>query len=330
MTPQTQRIVVAVVAVVLVVALGIVLAALLGQPPETSPTPTPFAVASPSPSPLASPTASPAPSPSPTASPAPSPSPLASPTASPAPSPTPAAQPSPTPDPGQSPAATPVAPATPAVALREARLIRLGLDSRAAPEASERFVTFAVDGPGPIEVALPDVSAGRVRVCLWEGTRLQVGEQQCQDLRAGGSLRREAPPGRSTWTVSLIGAGAQSSPSVTLQVRHPSLAPTLSLERFRFTALEDYDGFIAELGVTSAGTLAIDGAIDDGQGGSYAYRLVIAEVGSATTLVEQEASGGPFSAEAPVDGPRSYRVSVENRQASVEEEVFVNATISWP
>lgn len=334
MSPQNLRIAGATVAVLLIVALGVLLASLLGQQPESRPTPTPVGLVSPSPSPLASPTVSPQPSPGPTVSPEPSPSPSPSPPARPSPTASPASSPTadvqPSPPPGGSPTATQPGPATPAVPMQQARLLRLGLDSRAAPEASERFVTFAVDGPGTIEAALPEVSAGRVRLCSWQGTRVQAVERQCQDLRAGGSVQREAPADRSTWTVSLIGAGAQSSPSVTLQLRYPSLEPSLILERFRFTPLEDYDGFAAELAVTGAGTLTAEGSIDDGQGGSYSYRLLIEEVGGTTPLVEQEGSGGPFSAETPVDGPRSYRVSVENREATIDEEVFLNATVSWP
>ncbi|MDQ3938196.1 MAG: hypothetical protein M3253_05890, partial [Chloroflexota bacterium] len=185
MSPQNLRTAGAAVAVLLIVALGVLLASLFGQQPEARPTPTPVGVVSPSPSPRASPTVSAQPSPGPTVSPQPSPSPSPSPparpspTASPAPSPTTDVQPSPT-SPGTRRTATPATPATPAAPMQQARLLRLGLDSRAAPEASERFVTFAVDGPGTIEAALPEVSAGRVRLCSWQGTRVQVAERQCQ------------------------------------------------------------------------------------------------------------------------------------------------------
>ena len=321
MSETAWRVVVGVLAVALAVVGGILIAVLVGQDGPT-PIASPSAAVSASPGPTASL------GPSPTLSPSPSASPTAPPTDAPPATPpaTPTDAPSPT-------AAATVAPsASPGGPLRQVRLVGLGLDSQDA--AVRRLLTFQVDGPAQIVVAVSDVTAGRARTCLWLGDPLTVQERECRNLRNGSLARTISEPGQTTWTVSLIGRGAQISPSATVELSFHALAAALTFDNFRFQgeAAENYNGITAVFPVLAAGEAHIIFSIDDGEGGQYPYSLIIERLGPDGGIVHESGglpadNGEGFQS---VSAGRSYRLTLTNTQESVDQQVFLRGTLSWP
>jgi hypothetical protein len=291
----------AALAVILIALVGLVLA-LIGQSGARAPSPTPIADASPSASPALAPSASPA------------------------------SSPSPAPSPVTSPAASPTA-ASSAVE-RTVTIVGLGLDRPGLEEAAERFISFDVDGPGRISVGIVHISSGQARVCAWRGVPTEVVNPQCQNMRSGALDLQETDTGNSTWTVSLIGADAQVSPTVTVQLRFSAGAGRLVLERLRFQgeAIENYNGFVVELMTSDNGVLAVSAVIDDGAGGVYPYTLRIEPLGSVVggEPVEQSGHGGEVEAQVLVGGERGHRLTLENNLWVADAEVLLRAVISWP
>jgi hypothetical protein len=328
MNDTTWRAVVGVLAVALTLVGGILIYVLLDQDGPT-PTASPSAAASIFPSPSASP------SPSPTASPTFGPTPTASPIAPPTtgvvtPPPTPTQPPPPTASPT---AAPPLA--TPTAPQRVFRLLELGLDGEDAEGAVERLLTFQVDGPSQIQVGISNVSAGRIRTCLWLGDATNVAEQECQNLRTGDSLQRlVGDAGQTTWTVSLIGRGSQISPSADVGLTFNALEPTIAFDNVRFqgTASPNYNGMVAEFGVAAPGEVRIFADIDDGEGGAYPYHLVVTRLGPDGGVVHE--SGGlpatTVDAAQSVSAGQEYRLELTNEEEAPEQEVFLRGNLSWP
>lgn len=326
MSTRSAQVVAAGLAVLLILLVGAVIFLLLSRPQPAvvtrSPAVSPTAVAGFTPSPLL--TASPGfiPFVSPLMSPGPSASP--SPTLPPTPSPSPTAQPTPTPSP------TPAPTVHPTSTQRELRILRLGLDSREAEGAIERYLIFHTDGQSLISARLSDVT-GRVRMCLWQGNLVE--ERECRTLRNG---RLELPnfgDGQQAWTLTMIGAEADVSPTVDLTLRFNADAPAVTMDSFRFqgTAIENYNGVVAGVDTVNGGDLRIDGSFDDGQGGSYPHLLLIERLNDGEVLLDQ--SGEPatsFQASESVAEGRSFRVTLSNENEVEELAVFLRATLSWP
>ena len=328
MNDTTWRAVVGVLAVALTLVGGILIYVLLDQDGPT-PTASPSAAASIVPSPSASPSASP------TASPTFGPTPTASTTAPPTtgvvtPPPTPTQPPPPT----DSPTAAPPL-ATPTAPQRAFRLVALGLDGEDAEGALERLLTFQVDGPSQIDVGISNVSAGRIRTCLWLGDAANVAERECGNLRGGDSLQREVgEAGQTTWTVSLIGRGSQISPRADVNLIFNALAPSIAFDNIRFqgSASPNYNGMVADFIVTEPGEMRIFADIDDGEGGAYPYHLVVTRLGPNGGVVHE--SGGlpsdTVDAAQSVSAGREYRLVLTNEEEAPEQQVLLRGTLSWP
>lgn len=323
MNDTIWRVVVGVLAVALAVVGGILIAVLLGQG-GPNPTASPSAAVSISPSPRASL------SPSPTLGPSPTASPTLLPTfGQPA---TPPATPTQAPPPTAAPTAAPTL--TPGGPMREIKLVGLGLDGEDAEGAVERLLTFQVDGPAQINVAVSNVTAGRVHTCLWRGDALNRQDEECINLRKGRLERTITEPGPATWSVSLIGRGAQISPSATVALSFHAQAAAIAFDNLRFqgTGAENYNGITAEFPVLAGGDAHIIFEIDDGADGQYPYSLIIERLGPDGGIVHQ--SGGPPAgngeASQSVSAGRSYRLTLSNTQEFVDQQVFVRGTLSWP
>jgi hypothetical protein len=325
MSDTTWRVVVGVLAVALVAVGGILIAVLIGQGGPT-PTASPSVAVSISPSPSVSL------SPSPTLSPPPTASPTVIPTTG-EPTTPPPATPTQTPPPTAAPTAAPtLAPGGP---VRQIQIIGLGLDAEDVPEgAVERLISFQVDGPAQIVVRVSDVTAGRARTCLWLGTALNKQDEECRGLRNGQLERTITEPGQTTWSVSLIGRGAQISPSANVALSFNAQAAAIIFDGFRFqgTGAENYNGITAEFPVLAAGEAHIIFEIDDGEDGQYAYSLVIERLGPDGGVVH-ESGGLPVDndeAAQSVSAGRSYRLTLSNSEEFVDQQVFVRGTLSWP
>jgi hypothetical protein len=207
----------------------------------------------------------------------------------------------------------------------------VGLDTTgtADEELRPRHFTFVAQGPGRIEAEVSNVSFGRVRICLWPGEPPEPADADCRTTR-GDRIRQRLDSGEpQAWTVSVIGSQAGASPSVDLRLAWPAPAAEVRLEGFRFQgeAIENYNGFVAELAPTADGELAVTAAFDDGAGGAYPWRL---EVADGDDVFAQDGNGAGMSSRSSVVAGARYRVTLANRQTVAEQRVLLSATLSWP
>ncbi len=342
MNTRSAQVLAAVLGFLLILLIGTSIFILLNQhqpratlAPVTAPPSSSFAPAGPTfPPTSAEPTASEQPSPTPvptrTRKPPPSPSPTASteptPTEVPTPTPSPTEPPTPTPSPTPAPTITPTSPQ------REIRITNLGLDNHDAANGSlPRYVNFSVDGPSLISAHLSNVSAGQVRLCVWQGN--DVTQKACRNLHSGVVQQPSFASGASTWHVSLIGTDDQISPYVTLKIDFNALNPSVQVTNLRYQGMpiDNYNGLTAEVDVADDGTLQVDGAFDAGQ--QHDFQVTIAQLGQGGGTVYDQ-SGGPansFSVPQQVSAGASYRVTIANPNPQAEEiPVFLSATFSWP
>ncbi|HEY7599045.1 MAG TPA: hypothetical protein VH741_03885 [Candidatus Limnocylindrales bacterium] len=314
MTGRRLREISVVLALVLMVMLGAIIVVFVSQPsalPGASATPTLFAGAT---------------SPGSTAA--------ATPTASAAATPTGGA--TPTGEPTGQPTATPTD-AGPTPAPRQIDFLDVGLDTTDTGGEGDvplpRYFTLTVDGPGRIEASVQEVSFGRVRLCLWRGDPSDVRDNECQTDRRPALSRDVATAGPTTWTVSLIGSQAGASPTVDLRLRWPTADARIALSGFRFqgSEIQNYNGFMAEVDSASDGSINVSATFDDGQGGSYPYRLIIEQVGGGPAQpYAVESEGTELHPGTEVSGSRRYRITLEGRHSVAEQLVRLTADIDWP
>lgn len=319
MAETSWRVLIGALAVALVVVGGILFALLIGAG-GPSPTGTPFAVGSASPRPSTQPTVGPSATPARTEK----------------PTRVPEVTLSPTPEPTVEPSAEVTEGPTMAVGgpLRSIEITGLGLDAEDAEGAVARLFSFQVDGPAQIIARISNVSAGRVHTCLWLGDALDVQDQECKDLSKGRLERTITEPGQTTWTVSLIGAGSQISPSADLALSFNTQGASLGFDAIRFQGVDtpNYNGITAEFPVLNAGEAQLLAEIDDGVGGEYPYRLVIERLGNDGGVVH-ESGGAPadsVDAAQSVSAGRSYRLTLSNTQEFTEQQVFLRGALTWP
>ena len=209
----------------------------------------------------------------------------------------------------------------------------MGLDSREAETRIERIVTFDVDGQSLLLAQISNASATGIRLCMWR--EAAIDERECVRGRNVALERAVTDSGQTRWHVSMIGT-QQSSPHVTLTVRFNADAPRVMLDNFRYvgTAFEEYNGFAAELAPLANGNLRIVASIEDGEGGSYPYRLLVQRLPGGETVLDE--TGGPTDAidvSVPVTGGQSYRASLRSTEEFSADgllPVFVSATLTWP
>lgn len=192
-----------------------------------------------------------------------------------------------------------------------------------------RLITFSSDGPGTIEATISDVSAGRVRICLWAGDADTVTDRECRDLRQGSLTRVVADTGRRTWTVSLLGAEGTTSPIAALALRYRSDHPNVTIDGFRFqgTSNAGYNGLEVELQAAGNGRLAIDA---QWRGGTQPFRLRIDDVDSGQNVDEVTGEDDRVRYDTELAGASTYAVVLTNEVEFAEVELFLAATLSWP
>lgn len=316
----------AVVLVVLVVAVLVIIVLRPGSPgAETSPSSSLFAVVSPSAS--SSPGIGPSPSrsPRPSKNSKPSGSPGESPSTSPGESlppgetPSPSATPAPTRTPGPTPTLAPTAP------LRSIRFLHVGIDGQSATTPTARKLTFASEGPGEVTATLFPTSAGDVKFCLYTGN--QPSGRQCRTSSQATLTGSTTATGKTQWHVSLIGVDQGISPSADVKLEFRSKSPVVVADGFRFqgTTFSDYNGISVQF-KAAAGDVHLNGSW---AGAQRSWRAALVNADSGENAGSDSGTGNNLSLTATVSAG-IFRLTVENTEAIADQEVFLQAVISWP
>jgi len=214
---------------------------------------------------------------------------------------------------------------------REATFSLLGIDDLIAPEAIPRRITFNVEGKGDINVDLTDVTAGTVRMCLYQGDASVEPPAESCTVTDEGSLTA-TPTVAGPWTIWLFGDHPGRSPAATLRIRWSANAATLQMTNFRFQGTDspNYTGFRVRVAPVADGELHLSAAWDDGQGGDYPYLIVLTDLdGSAEPPIFQDV-GDHAEAVRNVVANNNYEAAIDNTQESVIDQVLLRATLTWP
>ncbi|HEY8198639.1 MAG TPA: hypothetical protein VIF44_02625 [Candidatus Limnocylindrales bacterium] len=228
-----------------------------------------------------------------------------------------------------SPAATGTA--TPARAIIKG----LGVDDPGSPQARPRIVVFTSDGGGDVTVRLQNATGGRVEFCLYPGTLAKpIGDPAC--LKSTGSTLTGHAKSKKpfTWTVTLIGAKAGTTPMTDLRIDWPASQPRLEIVDLRLQGKgsKPYNGVVVDLGTRpGAGTLHVAATWSDPVGGdSHPYKAVITDRDTGATL--ESAEGDSTGAELSTDLKAKQRaeVSLTNPGPIVATEVLAALSLTWP
>jgi hypothetical protein len=214
---------------------------------------------------------------------------------------------------------------------RDATFSLLGIDDLIAPEAIPRRITFNVEGKGDIHVDLSDVTAGTVRMCLYQGDASVDPPAESCIVTDEGSLTA-TPTAAGLWTIWLFGDHPGRSPAATLRIRWAANNAVLRLSDFRFQGRDspNYTGFRVRVAAIAAGELHLTAAWDDGLGGDYPYLIVLTDLDGSAEPPITEGEGDHAEAVRPVVAGNNYEAAIDNTQESVVDQVLLRSTITWP
>lgn len=216
--------------------------------------------------------------------------------------------------------------------MREIVFTSLGVDNPLAPEATERRITFFVDGRGDVSATVSDITAGLVKMCLSPGDGSAPPDEHDCVVTPTSKITR-TPEFAGPWTLILAGEQPGRSPAITLLIRFPSTAPQLDLFDFRFQGQDspNYTGFDLKVTALAEGQLAITAAWDDGLGNNYPYILSLLDL--SVEFEEPEVSEGTShlaAAQREALKEHTYQITITNLQEEVLPACFLHATITWP
>jgi hypothetical protein len=257
------------------------------------------------------------------------PSSAASPSVSPLPSPTSTLFSGATPS---TPGATPTLTAEPTklqkAPIREVVFTLLGIDNPVAPEATERRITFNVDGRGDIKATISDISAGLVQMCLSPGDgSIPPAPTDCV-VTPDSDISR-SPTTAGPWTLILAGAMAGRSPSITLVLHFPATAGQLQLSNFRFQGQDspNYTGYDMKVTALADGQLDVTASWD----GNYPYTLTLLDLAvEFEEPVVVEGISHLAAAQRDVVKEHTYEITMVNLQEEIIPAIFLQSTITWP
>jgi hypothetical protein len=257
------------------------------------------------------------------------PSSAASPSVSPLPSPTSTLFSGATPS---TPGATPTLTAEPTklhkAPIREVVFTLLGIDNPVAPEATERRITFNVDGRGDIKATISDISAGLVQMCLSPGDgSIPPAPTDC--VVTPDSEISRSPTTAGPWTLILAGAMAGRSPSITLVLHFPATAGQLQLSNFRFQGQDspNYTGYDMKVTALADGQLDVTASWD----GNYPYTLTLLDLAvEFEEPVVVEGISHLAAAQRDVVKEHTYEITMVNLQEEIIPAIFLQSTITWP
>jgi len=214
---------------------------------------------------------------------------------------------------------------------REATFSLLGIDDLIAPEAIPRRITFTVEGKGDIHVDLADVTAGTVRMCLYQGdASVEPPAESCIVTEEGSLVA--TPTAVGPWTIWLYGDHPGRSPAATLRIRWAANTASLQLADFRFQGTDspNYTGFRVRVAPFADGELHLVSAWDDGQGGDYPYLIVLTDLDGSGEPPIVEGDGDHAEAARAVVAGNNYEAAIDNTQESVIDQVLLRSTLTWP
>ena len=214
---------------------------------------------------------------------------------------------------------------------REATFSLLGIDDQIAPEAIPRRITFNVGGKGDIQVDLSDVTAGTVRMCLYQGDgSVDPTDADCV-VTDGGNIVR-TPTVAGLWTIWLFGDQPGRSPAATLRIRWAANNAVLQLADFRFQGTDspNYTGFRVRVAPAAVGELHLSAAWDDGQGGDYPYLIALTDLDGSGEPPLYQGESDQAEAVRDVVAGNNYEAAIDNTQESVIDQVLLRATVTWP
>lgn len=225
--------------------------------------------------------------------------------------------------------------ASPAVPVASVVLRGLGLDDPAGPQARQRVIVLASDGPGDMTVKLLSATGGKVAFCLVPGTLAKpLGEPAC--LKSGtGTLTGHSRTAKSfTWTITLIGAADGTTPAADLRITWRSNAPRLEIIDFRLQGVgsEPFNGVNMELGARpAAGRLTLAASWSDPVGGdTHPFEATIVDAATGLTLDAAAGDGPAVELIADLGAQQRTTVTLRDPEPLVATEVIGHLTLTWP
>ena len=265
----------------------------------------------------------------------PTPTALASASSSPSGAGSPSAEPSASATIGASPSAAASPTGTGAVPPARAVIRELGVDDRASPQAKPRVFVFSSEGGGDVAVKLQAATGGRVEICIYPGTLASpLGDPAC--LRTVGGTLTGHSKGKKpfTWTVTLAGTKAGTTPAADLRIDWPTSAPRLEIIDFRLqgTGGEPYNGVTVQLAARpKAGDVILAASWSDQVGGdSHPFEATIKDRDSGKTLESAEGDGTNVALGTTLRAKQRTTVSLRNPGPLVATEVLARLTLTWP
>ena len=236
---------------------------------------------------------------------------------------------------GGSPSASAGPAATGTVPSARAIIRALGVDDPDRPQARPRIVVFVSEGGGDVTVKLQNATGGRVEFCLYPGTLAKpLGDPAC--LKSTGSTLTGHAKSKKpfTWTVTLIGAKAGTTPMTDLRIDWPVSQPRLEILDLRLQGKgsKPYNGVIVDLGSRQgAGTLQVAGTWSDPVGGdSHPYKLTITDRDTGATLESAEGDSTNVGLSTDLAAKQRAEVSLTNPGPMVATEVLAALSLTWP
>jgi hypothetical protein len=206
----------------------------------------------------------------------------------------------------------------------------LGVDDPDRPEARPRVIVFTSEGGGDVTVKLQKATGGKVKVCIYPGTLAKpLGDPAC--LRnTGGTLTGHAKGKKPfTWTVTLIGTKAGTTPMADLRIDWPTTAPRLEIfdVRLQGTGAEPYNGVRVDLaGRPAAGPLVVASRWT----GEHPFEAAITDRDTGADLRSADGDAAGVELEADLEAKQRPAFSLSNPGSAVATEVLAALTLTWP
>ena len=137
----------------------------------------------------------------------------------------------------------------------------------------------------------------------------------------------------TTWTVTVVGTAPGTRPVTDLTLTFPSAAPRVLGTNLRFQGRSQraYNGIDAVLDSRAGGSLGFQASwADEETGGAAAYELKIVDTTGDDPPDGTSGTGTSASHASILEPARAYAVAFRNTAESVDSEVLLTLSLSWP